>query len=63
MSYVNLIPAFNKALDQIVVQQIEHFFVKVNERLLYKMGVLPSYDTGGGAALGNYPLIWWTLHQ
>ena len=53
MSYVNIIPAIQKSLDLNVVQKIEHFFVKVNERLLYKRGLLPSYDTGGEATLGE----------
>ena len=52
MSYVNTIPQFEAAFDRSVGQKVEHFFVKVNERLLYKMGVIPSYDTDGDAALG-----------
>jgi hypothetical protein len=52
MSFVNVIPAFDKALDLAVVKDIEHFFTKINERLLFKMGERPSYDTGGEAALG-----------
>jgi hypothetical protein len=52
VSFINTIPDFERSLDKNVVQQIEHFFIKVNERILYKMGVLPSYDTGGDAALG-----------
>lgn len=52
MSYVNTIPQFEAAFDRSVGQKVEHFFVKVNERLLYKMGVIQSYDTDGDAALG-----------
>ena len=52
MSYVNVIPQFEQSLDWNVVKKVEHFFVKVNERLLFKMGVLPTYDTDGDAALG-----------
>jgi len=52
MSLINVIPAFDKALDRVVADEIEHFFIKVNERLLYKMGVLPSYSTEGDNALG-----------
>lgn len=40
-------------LDWSVVKNIEHFFTKINERLLYKMGELPAYDDGGEAALGE----------
>lgn len=53
MSQINLIPAFEKSLDWAVVKKVEHFFTKVNERLLYKMGVLPSYSTDGDNALGE----------
>lgn len=53
MAYVNVIPQFEQALDWNVVREVERFFIKVNERLLNKLGVLPSYDDGGDAALGE----------
>jgi len=53
VTFINTIPAFEQALDKNVVANIEHFFIKVNERLLYKMGVRPAYSTDGDAALGE----------
>jgi hypothetical protein len=53
MSYINIIPQIEASLDWNRVKEVEHFFIKVNERLLYKMGVLPSYSTDGDAALGE----------
>lgn len=53
MSYVNLIPAFEQSLDRDVVKKVEKFFKKVNERLLYKMGVFPSYSDDGDRAMGE----------
>ena len=52
MSYVNIIPQIEAALDWKVVKEVERFFIKVNERLLFKMGARPSYDTEGDDALG-----------
>ena len=53
MTYINTLFPFEQAIDWNVVKDIEYFFKKVNERLLYKMGVLPSYSTDGNAALGE----------
>ncbi len=36
-----------------VVKDVGRFFNKVNERALYNMGVLESYDSGGDDALGE----------
>jgi len=44
--------AIEQSLDWNVVKEIEKFFFKVNERLLYKMGVYPNYSDGGDAAFG-----------
>jgi hypothetical protein len=42
-----------QSLDWKRVKDVEHFFFKINERLLHKMGALSSYDDGGEAALGQ----------
>lgn len=52
MTFVNTIPQFEQSLDWNRVNEVERFFIKVNERLLYKMGVEPSYSTDGDDALG-----------
>jgi uncharacterized protein YcfJ len=52
MAFINTIPSFESSLDWNVVKNVEHFFIKVNERLLYKMGVYDSYSTDGDNALG-----------
>lgn len=52
MAYINIIPQIEASIDWNVVKRVEKFFIKVNERLLYKMGVLPTYSTGGDDALG-----------
>ena len=52
MSYINQIPEFNKALDWTVVKEIEKFFIKINERYLYKHNLAEFYDNGGDLALG-----------
>jgi hypothetical protein len=52
MSYINTIPSFEASLDWNVVKKVEKFFIMVNERLLYKMGVLPTYSDRGDPALG-----------
>jgi len=44
---------FERHLDWNRVKDVEHFFYKINERLLWKMGVIPSYSDGGEPALGT----------
>lgn len=51
MAYINTLQ-LDQHLDKAVVTKVERFFKKVNERLLFKMGVLPSYDDEGDPALG-----------
>ncbi len=52
MSFVNIIPQVKDSLDKEMVKKVEHFFEKINHRLLYKMGVFEDYDHGGDDALG-----------
>ena len=49
---INVIPSFESGLDWDVVKKVEKFFIKVNERLLFKMGVYDSYSTDGDEAMG-----------
>lgn len=44
---------FSSDVDQTVIDQIQHFWLKVNERTLFSRGVLPSYDKQGDDALGQ----------
>jgi hypothetical protein len=44
---------FEQSLDWNRVREVERFFLKINERLLYKMGVYPSYSDDGDKALGE----------
>ena len=44
---------FAQEIDRKVVADIEKFWIKLDERVLYTMGVRETYDTGGDAALGN----------
>jgi hypothetical protein len=53
MTFINTIPSFEASLDWNVVKKVEKFFIKVNDRLLYKMGVYDKYDTEGDVALGE----------
>lgn len=41
-----------KGLDEEVMNDVGHFFRKVNDRSLYNLGINDSYDDGGDAALG-----------
>lgn len=53
MAFINVIPAFEQAIDRNVLPKVERFFIKVNERLLYKLGVLSAYDNEKDKALGE----------
>ena len=53
MSFVNIIPSVEQSLDWKVVKNIERFFMKVNERILYQLGVIPTYSDDGDKALGK----------
>lgn len=53
MTYVNVIPALDKAVDRNVAVGIEHFWYKLNQRTLFKMKVLPTYDCVGDEALSE----------
>lgn len=43
MSFINLIPKFEHAIDLKVAKDIEYFFININDRLLYKMNFLDNY--------------------